>query len=178
MYPYRCEVASLGRFYAKDKKVYIHNIHKQVIDLLSEYDPEVKSLFFGCTRKMQIRNKGHHHHHQVSPKDIKIKISQNFEKVLMSVEKVEKDIFLLSRNSLKERFTQERMLMVKDKTIKKIITHGNDFYIVCCKDYDKDLEIISTKDSWSNRIDKTFRISVKRLIEPNEIRAFDLLVVN
>ena len=50
--------------------------------------------------------------------------------------------------------------------------------IVCCKDFDKELEILSTVESWSNKHEKNFRVSIKRQIEPNAIRAFDLMVVD
>lgn len=43
-----------------------------------------------------------------------------------------------------------------------IITHGSDFYIVCSKDYDKDLDIVSTRRNWNDYKEKCYKISIDR----------------
>jgi hypothetical protein len=90
---------------------------------------------------------------------VRAKISQNFETIIACYEN---DNFLVSRNPMTGEFTQERMQLSNEKKIKKIITHGNDFYIVCCKDYDKELDIISTRSNWSYVRDKQFKVSIRR----------------
>ena len=71
------------------------------------------------------------------------------------------------------------MNFLNKKRIKKIITHVHDFYIVCCKDYDKDLDILSTRNEWNNKTDgKIYKVSIERQIEPDAIRAFDLVIID
>lgn len=129
----------------------MHNIHKNVTDVLTDSDIEVKSIFFGKVRNNAIKEFKKQDIHPIDKNKLRVKISQNFETVMVCYEN---DNFLLSRKSLSERFSQEKMSLAKDKKIKKIVTHGKDFYIVCCKDYDKELDIISSRESWNNKKDK------------------------
>ena len=76
-------------------------------------------------------------------------------------------------------FSQERMNFLNKKKIKKIINHVHDFYIVCCKDYDKDLDILSTRNEWNNKAEgKIYKVSIERQIEPDAIRAFDMVIID
>ena len=69
------------------------------------------------------------------------------------------------------------MNFLDNKKIKRIIIHEHDFYIICCKDYDKDLDILSTRKEW-NRSGKCYKVSIDRQIEPDAIRAFDMVIID
>ena len=70
------------------------------------------------------------------------------------------------------------MNWLNKKKIKRILTHEHDFYIVCCKDYDKDLDILSTQKEWNHHSGNIFKVSIERQIEPDAIRAFDLVIID
>ena len=55
--------------------------------------------------------------------------------------------------------------------MKKIINHGDDFFIAATKDYDRDVDILHTRD-------QKFNASLKRSIQPGSIRIYDSIIVN
>ena len=62
---------------------------------------------------------------------------------------------------------QSRIGWLKNKLIRYIIHAGpSDFLLVCCKGYDRDLDVQSS--CYPN-----FKINIKRQIEPNAIKVFD-----
>ena len=62
---------------------------------------------------------------------------------------------------------QSRIAWLKNKEIRYILHSGpSDFLLVCCKDYDRDLDIQSS--CYPN-----FKINIPRQIEPNSIKVFD-----
>ena len=51
-----------------------------------------------------------------------------------------------------------------------MVNYGEDFYLVTSKDYDRDVDILHSKD-------KSFNASLKRSIEPNSIIIYDSITV-
>jgi hypothetical protein len=66
-------------------------------------------------------------------------------------------------------YDQTSLSWLKGKVIRRIIYAGpSHFFFVCCKHYDRDLDIQSSLLS-------TFKISIKRRISPNSISVLDAL---
>ena len=65
---------------------------------------------------------------------------------------------------------QEELLFMKKKIMQSILCMKDHFLIVCCKDYDKDLDVYSTK--WKTK-ERFYKLSIDRRIEPDCIRVFD-----
>ena len=65
---------------------------------------------------------------------------------------------------------QEELLFMKKKIMLSILCMKDHFLIVCCKDYDKDLDVYSTK--WQTK-ERFYKLSIDRRIEPDCIRVFD-----
>jgi hypothetical protein len=66
---------------------------------------------------------------------------------------------------------QDNFPWIKDKFLRNVINHGDDFYLVASKDYDRDVDILHSKD-------KLFNASLKRSIEPNSIIVYDSITVS
>jgi hypothetical protein len=69
---------------------------------------------------------------------------------------------------------QEELLYLKKKNVRSILPVGEDFYIICCKGYDKDLDVYCTR--WVNKY-RYYKVSIDRRIEPNSIRVFDSYIL-
>jgi hypothetical protein len=50
-----------------------------------------------------------------------------------------------------------------------VINHGSEFFLVTSKDYDRDVDILHSKD-------KRFNATFKRAIEPGSIKLFDSII--
>lgn len=74
-------------------------------------------------------------------------------------------------------FEQRNLKYLTRKKIRYISTSGCNFFFVCCKEYDKNLDVISSKSSWSTR-EKMYKIGLDRGILPNSVRTFDLKIFN
>jgi len=66
---------------------------------------------------------------------------------------------------------QDNFPWIKDKFLRNVINHGDDFYLVTSKDYDRDVDILHSSD-------KKFNASFKRPIEPNSIKVYDSIIVD
>jgi hypothetical protein len=85
---------------------------------------------------------------QISDKHEKVIFSNGFEH------------YILNGNG------QDNFPWIKDKFLRNVVNHGEDFYLVTSKDYDRDVDILHSKD-------KSFNASLKRSIEPNSIIVYD-----
>jgi hypothetical protein len=65
---------------------------------------------------------------------------------------------------------QDNFPWIKDKFLRNVINHGDDFFLVTSKEYDRDVDILHS-------FDKTFNASFKRPIEPDSIHVYDSMVV-
>jgi hypothetical protein len=65
---------------------------------------------------------------------------------------------------------QDNFPWIKDKKLRNVINHGGEFFLVTSKDYDRDVDILHSKD-------KRFNATFKRSIEPGSIKVFDSIVV-
>jgi hypothetical protein len=65
---------------------------------------------------------------------------------------------------------QDNFPWIKDKFLRNVINHGDDFFLVTSKEYDRDVDILHS-------VDKTFNASFKRPIEPDSIHVYDSIVV-
>jgi hypothetical protein len=97
-----------------------------------------------------------------------VRISQDFERAIFCYG----ELNYLSEVRNGETYQQE-LRFLKKKMVQYILTVGNDFYIVCCKEYDKDLDVYSTR--WQTKL-KLFKLGIDRRIEPNCIRVFDTIL--
>ena len=75
-----------------------------------------------------------------------------------------------------QSYYQEELNLIKGKYVKHILTIGPDFYIICCKDYDKDLDVYCTSKEWMNK-HRHYKLSIDRRIEPNSMRVFDCFIM-
>ena len=66
---------------------------------------------------------------------------------------------------------QDNFPWIKDKFLRNVINHGDDFYLVTSKDYDRDVDILHSTD-------KSFNASFKRSIEPNSIHVYDSIITD
>jgi len=57
---------------------------------------------------------------------------------------------------------QDNFPWIKDKFLRNVINHGDDFFLVTSKEYDRDVDILHS-------VDKTFNASFKRSLEPGSI---------
>ena len=58
---------------------------------------------------------------------------------------------------------------IKDKFLRKAVSHGFGFLLIASKDNDRDIDILSSKDP-------KFNASVTRSIEPGLMTTFDAVV--
>lgn len=57
---------------------------------------------------------------------------------------------------------------IKDKFLRKVVSSGNDFYLITSKDYDRDIDILHSGS-------QSFNASVSRSIEPGLLIALDAI---
>jgi hypothetical protein len=67
--------------------------------------------------------------------------------------------------------SQDSFPQIKNKIVRNVINYDNTFYFASCKDYDRDIDILNSKD-------ETFNASIKRSIEPGLITVFDKEIKN
>jgi hypothetical protein len=65
---------------------------------------------------------------------------------------------------------QDTFPWIKDKSLRNVINHKEGFYLVTCKDYDRDIDIIHSNDP-------KFEVSLKRSLEPGLIDVFDSKII-
>lgn len=69
-------------------------------------------------------------------------------------------------------YTIKSLQWLKGKVIRKIIhARANEFFFVCCKHYDQDLDIQSS-------LDEKWKMSIKRRISPGSIKVFDVALLD
>ena len=86
-----------------------------------------------------------------------VKISDDFNRVIFSNGR--EHYTLNGRN-------QENFPHIKDKYLRDVVSQEDNFFLVTSKDYDRDIDVLS-----SNDLD--FNISVKRSIEPGILSVYD-----
>ena len=94
--------------------------------------------------------------------DIVVKISDNLRDVIFSNGT---EHYLLNDHK------QMSYPYIKDKFVKNVLGYNNNFYLVACKDYDRDIDILCTEDN-------KFNASIKRNIEPGNISVYDMIKDN
>jgi len=92
-----------------------------------------------------------------------VKISEDFESAVL-VNQTENYILYFED----EEWHQNSLIWLNGKQIRSITSYKEQFLFVCCKEYDRDIDIMSSHLS-------DFKISIKRKIEPNTLRVFDFL---
>jgi len=92
--------------------------------------------------------------------DLVVKISENFHKILLSNGK---EHFIL------KGIIQRKLSHIKDKFVRHSMYLDDSFYIVCSKNYDRDIDILNT------RLDD-FNASIKRSIEPGLMKILDMCI--
>ena len=66
---------------------------------------------------------------------------------------------------------QDNFPWIKDKFLRNVINHGDDFYLVTSKDYDRDVDILHSTD-------QVFNASFKRQIEPKSLEVYDSIITD
>ena len=100
--------------------------------------------------------------------NLRVKISRNFKNVIFT-NKHESYLLSSSEDEEEETYSQSTMAWINKKLVREIIQAGDkDFLLVCCKEYDRDLDVQSS-------LYENFKISIKRRIEPNTIMVFDVI---
>jgi hypothetical protein len=89
-----------------------------------------------------------------------VKISEDFSKVMFSSGQ---EHYILDQHS------QNSFHQLKDKKVRNVINHKNSFYLVSCKEYDRDIDILNSDDP-------EFNASIKRNIEPGLVKVFDSMI--
>lgn len=153
-HPFRCEIACLVR---NKNKIHVFDIMKQecTLNILGS-----KSLIFfdeGLKNNLD---------------SVRIKISENFSKVMLSYKN---EHYLIKRDEKVRSglvYKQEIIKYLMKKKIRAIFTTMSSFYFVCCKDYDKNLDLYSSHKCWSMG-DTHYKLGFDRAILPNSIRTFD-----
>ena len=92
--------------------------------------------------------------------DIVVKLSDDFMTAIFSNGK---------ENYLLKGRGQEYFAAIKDKFLRYCIYHDNQFYLVTSKDYDRDIDILSTGN-------RDFNASIVRSIEPGILKVFDSMI--
>ena len=92
--------------------------------------------------------------------EIVVKLSDDFQTAIFSNGK---------ENYLLKGRGQEYFAAIKDKFLRYVVSHNNQFYLVTSKDYDRDIDILSS----SNR---DFNASILRSIEPGILKVFDSII--
>ena len=95
---------------------------------------------------------------------MRVKISEDFSQAVL-VNKSENYLLSKGEDGL---FHQSSLGWLKGKIVRNITSSGPHFFFVCCKDYDRDLDIMCSSQ-------KEFKISIPRAIEPGIITALDVL---
>ena len=88
--------------------------------------------------------------------------------------------YLIKREQRSESgymYKQEIIHYLMKKKIRAIFTIGSSFYFVCCKDYDKNLDVYSSNKYWSFG-DIHYKLGMDRAILPNSVRTFDFHIVS
>jgi hypothetical protein len=98
-----------------------------------------------------------------------VQISEDFKKVVFCYGYLN---YLCEEKYEGGGYHQQELNFIKGKYVQKIKPVGSDFFIICCKNYDKDLDIYCTKPEWMNKL-RHYKLSIDRRIEPNSIRVFD-----
>ena len=107
--------------------------------------------------------------------DVVVKISEDFSKVLLAY-KSENIMIQRDKAAYGGYYEQRNLSYLTSKKIRKIATFGCNFYFVCCKDYDKNLDILCSRSKWSTKAGKIYKLGLDRSILPNTVRTFDLKV--
>jgi hypothetical protein len=92
---------------------------------------------------------------------IVVKISDDFKQIIFS-NGVEH--YLLKGNN------QDIYPWIKDKFLRNVVNHHEDFYLVTSKDYDRDIDILHSSN-------QKFNATLKRCIEPGIIDVFDSMIM-
>jgi hypothetical protein len=92
--------------------------------------------------------------------NLTVKISNDFQNAMFS-NGVENYI-------LKGR-AQEYFPDINDKFLRYVVDAGNTFYLVTSKDYDRDIDILSSNE-------REFNASIIRSIEPGILKVFDSII--
>jgi hypothetical protein len=99
---------------------------------------------------------------RVDNDDLMVKISDNHLKV--------KVIFSSGiEHYILNGLGQDNFPWIKDKFLRNVINHGDDFYLVTSKDYDRDIDILHSSE-------KKFNASFKRSIEPDSLNVYDSII--
>ena len=64
---------------------------------------------------------------------------------------------------------QNSLNWLHGKTIRIIYSYDSDFIFVACKEYDRDIDVMSSKGDFNS-----FKISIPRRVEPGVIKCFDI----
>ena len=100
---------------------------------------------------------------QKSNERVKVKIAMDFKKVAMSYGN---ENYILTIDDGGHQ-NQKIISWLKGKHISHIVPVQNDFLFVCHKEFDKDLDIESSKR-------EEFKIKINRQIEPGKLRVMDV----
>ena len=95
--------------------------------------------------------------------NLDVKISEDFMQAVL-VNKTEN--YLLSTGS-DGLWHQHSLSWLRGREIRKIYSNISDFIFVCCKEYDRDLDIFCS-------FNDKFKVSIPRSIEPGIINVFDV----
>ena len=99
-------------------------------------------------------------------KNLVVKISRDLNSVMFANKN---ENFLLTKCENNEHYNQNTISWMKGKIIREIVHAGeSNFLLICCKDYDRDLDVQSS-------LYENFKISIKRRIEPNTISILDAI---
>jgi hypothetical protein len=94
--------------------------------------------------------------------DLVVCISDNFKKVIFSNGK---EHYMLNGKG------QDNFPWIKDKFLRNVVNHGDEFFLVCSKNYDRDVDILHSKN-------QDFNASLKRSIEPGSLTVYDSMITN
>ena len=90
-----------------------------------------------------------------------VKISEDFKSAVLVNQK---ENYILFEED--DEWHQNSLIWLNGKQIRSIVSYQDQFLFVCCKEYDRDIDIMSSHLS-------DFKVSIKRKIEPNTLRVFD-----
>ena len=100
--------------------------------------------------------------YQSNSKHLLVKISKDFRQVVFSNGI---DHFILNGTS------QDFFPQIRDKTVRFVLNHEDEFFFITSKEYDRDVDILNSKY-------QKFNASIVRSLEPGQIKVFDAQIRN